>query len=300
MKLLTGSSHPSLSQKISEILNVPLTPRMVSRFADGEIRVEVHENIKKEHVVLIQSTGPPVNENMMELFVLLSALKQAEARKITVVIPYFGYSRQDRKTAEGTPVSAQLMAHCLQTAGAGQAVFVDLHSPHIEKYFNIPVEHLSAVSLLAEEWQKHHSKLEDITCISPDAGGLKRVQVFAEIVKADTACIHKERSRPNQARAVRLEGRVGKNAVIVDDMIDTAGTLCAGVDKLIQNGAESVFAAASHGLFSPPAIERIEQSPIKEIWVTDSTVLSLEAQKCGKIKAVSTADLLTEGLRKLI
>ena len=299
MKLLTGTSYLSLPKKISEILKVPLIPCLVSRFADGEIRVEIHENIKNDHVVLIQSTCPPVNENMMELFLLLDALKQASVRRMTVVIPYFGYSRQDRKTTEGSPISAQLMARFLQEAGADQAVFLDLHSPFIEDYFKIPIKHFSAVPLLAEEWQKQHPHLEDITCVSPDAGGLKRTQMFSEIVKADTACIHKERSQPNQAQAIKLDGKVGKNAVIIDDMIDTAGTLCTAVDNLIQNGAKNVFVSVVHGLFSPPAIERIEQSPIKEVWVTDSTALNPEAQRCKKIKVVSTAGLLAQGLQTL-
>ncbi len=294
MKLLTGTSHPSLSQKISEILKASINPHLISRFADGEIRVEIRENVKNDHVVLIQSTCPPVNENMMELFVLLDALKQAYVRQITVIIPYLGYSRQDRKTTEGSPVSAQLMARLLKEAGVDQAIFLDLHSQVVENFFEIPVKHFSAIPLLAKEWQKQYSHFKDITCVSPDAGGLKRTQVFSEILKVNVACIHKERSQPNQAQAIKLDGKVGKNAIIVDDMIDTAGTLCAAVDNLIQNGAQNVFVAVVHGLFSPPAIERIEQSPVKEIWVTDSVALNQEAQRCNKIKVVSVAGLLAQ------
>lgn len=294
MKLLAGTSHPSLSKKISEILKIPVIPHLISRFADGEIRAEIHEDIKNESIVLIQSTCPPVNENMMELFVLLDTVKQAQARQITVMIPYLGYSRQDRKTREGSPISAQLMARFLKQAGTDQAVLLDLHSESVKNFFEIPVQHISAVPLLAEEWKKKNSHLTDITCVSPDQGGLKRTGVFAEIIGADTACIHKERSRPNQAQAVKLEGKVRKNAVIVDDMMDTAGTLCTAVDNLIQNGAENVFAVSVHGLFSPPAVQRIEQSSVKEIWVTDSTVLNASAQGCKKIKVMETAGLLAQ------
>ncbi|MDE0151656.1 MAG: ribose-phosphate diphosphokinase [Bdellovibrionales bacterium] len=294
MKLLAGTSHPLLSEEISRILKISVVPSIISRFADGEVRVEINENIKNHSVVLIQSTCPPVNENMMELFVLLDALKQAQAREITVVIPYFGYSRQDRKTKEGSPVSAHLMAHLLKTAGADRAVLLDLHSQSVENFFKIPIKHLSAVPLLAREWRKKNSHLSDVTCISPDAGGLKRAKVFSEIIEADLACIHKERSQPNQAQAIKLEGKVGKNAIIIDDMVDTAGTLCTAVDNLIQNGAENIFVSAVHGLFSSPAIQRIEQSPVKEIWVTDSVALSSSAQRCKKIKVVSTAGLLVQ------
>lgn len=294
MKLLAGTSHPLLSEEISRILKISVVPSIISRFADGEVRVEINENIKNNSVVLIQSTCPPVNENMMELFVLLDALKQAQVRQITVVIPYFGYSRQDRKTKEGSPVSAHLMARLLKTAGADQAILLDLHSQSVESFFKIPIKHLSAVPLLAREWREKNSHLADVTCISPDAGGLNRTRMFSEIIKADLACIHKERSRPNQAQAIRLEGKVGKNAIIIDDMVDTAGTLCTAVDNLIQNGAENIFVSAVHGLFSSPAIQRIEQSPVKEIWVTDSVALNPSAQRCKKIKVVSTGELLAQ------
>ena len=299
MKLITGSSHPKLSKKISGILSLPIASHLISRFADGEIRVEIHENIKNESIILVQSVCPPVNENMMELFILLDALKQSQARKIVVVIPYLAYSRQDRKTTEGTPISSQLMIRFLKQAGADQAVLLDLHSSAVENFFEIPLKHLSAIPLLAKEWKKQHPSLTDMTCISPDQGGLKRTRVFAEIIDADMACVHKERSQPNQVQAVKLDGKIRKNAIIVDDMIDTAGTLCTVVDKLIQNGAESVFVAAVHGLFSPPAIQRIEQSPVKEVWVTDSTALSPSAQNCEKIKVMGTAELLAQACKEI-
>ena len=299
MKLLAGTSHPAFSKKISEALKVPVIPHLISRFSDGEIRVEIHENIKNNSLVLIQSVCPPVNENIMELFILLNALKQAQACKVTVVIPYLGYSRQDRKTTEGSPVSAQLMIHFLREAGADQAVLLDLHSESVENFFEIPVKHISAIPLLARQWQKHYSHLTDTTCVSPDRGGLKRTRVFSEIIKADLACVHKERNQPNQVRAVKLDGKVGKNAIIVDDMIDTAGTLCATVDNLIQNGAENVFVTSVHGIFSPPAIQRIEQSPVKEIWVTDSVALNSSAQSCKKIKMVSTAALMAQACKEM-
>jgi len=299
MKLLAGISHPSLSREIGRILNISVVSHLLSRFADGEIRVEIHESVKDHSVVLIQSTCPPVNDNMMELFILLDALKQAQARHITVVIPYFGYSRQDRKMKEGSPVSAHLMTRFLQTAGADRAVLLDLHSQSVESFFKIPLHHLSAVPLLAMEWKKQNSHLTDMTCISPDAGGLKRAQVFSGIIKADLVCIHKERSQPNQAQAVRLDGKVGKNVIIIDDMIDTAGTLCSAVDSLIQNGAQNIFVSAVHGLFSSPAVQRVEDSPVKEIWVTDSVALNPEAQRCKKIKVVGIAGLLAQACTRI-
>ena len=299
MKLITGTSHPHLAKKVSEILNIPSVDCLISRFADGEIRVEIHENIKNESIVLIQSVCPPVNENMIELFILLDALKQSQARKVIVVIPYLGYSRQDRKTTEGSPISSQLMVRFLQQAGADQAVLLDLHSESVESFFEIPLNLLSALPLLAEEWKKQHPSLTEVTCVSPDQGGLKRTRVFADKVHADLACIHKERNSPNQIQAVHLDGKIKKNAIIVDDMIDTAGTLCAVVDNLIQNGAESVFVASVHGLFSPPAVQRIKRSPVKEVWVTDSTALSSSAQNCEKIRVVSTAELLAQACKEI-
>ena len=297
MKIISGTTHPDLSQKILSLGNFTPLSCLISKFSDGEIRVEIHENVENCPVVLIQSTGPPVNENYMELFILLDALKRAGAREVTVVFPYFGYSRQDRKTSPGSPISGGLMASLCEQAGASQAVILDIHSEKIQNFFKIPVHHVSAIKMLAERWPD--TEKNQTVCVSPDKGGLKRAEVFSKILGGEAAYIVKERPTPGKAQALSLEGNVqGKNAILVDDIIDTAGTLITAVDKLLQNGAKSVSAVAVHGLLSPPAVERLEKSPIKEIWITDSLALNHQAKKCSKIKIVSAAHLLVQSIRE--
>lgn len=300
MKILSGSSNPIFASTTAKSLDSTLAKVEIFRFADGEIFVQVMENVRGLHVFLIQSTCSPVNENYMELFLMLDALKRASAKEITLVMPYYGYSRQDRKSAPRVPISAKCMADMISVAGANRLLVVDLHSPQIQGFFNIPVDNLFSAPVLAQAWQKSHST-EELVVVSPDAGGAERARFFAKKIKGATvAMIDKRRQEPNQAKALNLVGDVkGKSALILDDMIDTAGTLCEASVKLIESGAKEVMAVATHPLFSGEAIERIEKSPIKEVLVTDTIPLSEKASQCKKIKVVSLAPLVAEAMNRI-
>ena len=301
MKIFSGSSNPLFAQSTVQCLNEKLGDIKISRFADGEIFVQINENVRGLHVFVIQSTCPPVNENYMELFLILDALKRASAQEITLVIPYYGYSRQDRKSAPRVPISAKCVADMLSVAGADRLLVVDLHSPQVQGFFNIPVDNLFASPVLAQSWQKTHSSNEDIVVVSPDAGGAERTRAFAKkITGATVAMIDKRRHSANKAKALNLIGDVkGKTALILDDMIDTAGTLCEASVMLLESGAKEVIALATHPLFSGPAVERVESSPIKELLVTDTIPLGPQAQKCSKIRTVSLAPLVAEAMKRI-
>lgn len=297
---LSGRSCSELGSKVSSLCRIPAVRCHFQRFADGEMSVEVKDSVRGADVCLFQSTGPPVNDSYMELFLLLSALKKEGAKAVHLVMSYYGYSRQDRQTSDGQAVSAQCMAELLQKSGVSSCIFLEIHSSRILSFFNIPVQNISALKLLAEEWIKNFPD-KDVVCVSPDAGGRKRAEQFAQITSSKAAWIQKLRSRPNQAQAMDLQGCVqGKNAVILDDMIDTAGTLCTAVDKLIECGAKDVFVMAVHGLFSGPALTRIEKSPIRQVWVTDSVKLSPKALECSKIKVLSSAELLSSAVTEFL
>ena len=300
--LICGSSGKSLTQKIKTLSGIPEAQCHLTRFQDGEIQIEIHEQIKNNEFYLIQSTQPPVNDHYMELFLLLSALKKHEAKHIKVLMPYFGYSRQDRVVAPGSPVSAHSMAQLCRILGADDMILLDIHSEQILKFFDIPVKNLSAGLLIAQQFSKHHAdKFQNSppVLVSPDAGGLGRVQKIQPIWQSPIAVIEKNRPAPGQAKALGLTGACVKNqhTVIADDMIDSAGTLCCAVDLLLQKGAKSVCVMASHGLFSGPAIDRIEKSPIQEVWITDSINLNKKASQCQKIKIVSIAQMLADTLQ---
>ena len=299
IKIFSGNSNPSFAKDIAKNLNIKLGEMSVSRFADGEVQVEIKESVRGSHIFLIQSTCPPVNENYMELFIILDALKRSSVKEISLVMPYYGYARQDRKSAPRAPISAKCMADLCSQAGADRLLVVDLHSPEIQGFFDIPVDNLFAVSALAEAWLKAH-KTEDIVCVSPDAGGMERVRSFAKRVKGPIAMIDKRRTEANKAKALHLVGDVkGKTALIVDDMIDTAGTLCEATDKILELGAKEVMVLATHGVLSEPSIERIEKSQIKEVFLTDTVPLSKEAQQCKKIKVTSLAPLVGEAINRI-
>ncbi len=297
MKRLIGT--PSLLlQKISEQSQIPILKHLHSQFADGECRVEIHEDTENQHIFVIQSTCPPVNQHYMELFILLDALKHTHTKKVTVLLTYMGYSRQDRKLMPHSPISASCMAQLCSTAGASEVILIDPHSKVISDFFDIPVQSLSALDTLAQEWKTHHPSLK-VVCVSPDKGGLERTKNFAQSIgDSKIASIKKERARPNEAQAIELKGDVhNQNVILVDDMIDTAGTLCTAVDNLVKNGAKDIFVVAVHGLFSPPAIERIEKSPLREIWVTNSTILSKQAKECQKIKQIDISSWLAQEIK---
>ena len=301
MKIFSGSSNPLFAKSIAEVLKEDLGDIQISRFADGEIFVQINENVRGLHVFVIQSACPPVNENYMELFLILDALKRASAKEITLVMPYYGYSRQDRKSAPRVPISAKCIADMCSIAGANRLLVVDLHSPQVQGFFNIPVDNLFASPVLAQSWQKFYPTKENIVVVSPDAGGTERVRAFAKKIEgASVAMIDKRRQEANKAKALSVVGDVqNKIALILDDMIDTAGTLCEASVKLLESGAEEVFALATHPLFSSSAIERIEQSPIKTVFVTDTIPLKDTVQKSNKIQTVSLAPLVAEAIKRI-
>ncbi|MCB0394246.1 MAG: ribose-phosphate pyrophosphokinase [Bdellovibrionales bacterium] len=300
LKIFTGNSNLDLSQKIAEEAGVSLGHCEVKRFADGEIQVEIHENVRGKDIFVIQSTCPPVNENAMELFVMLDALKRASAERVTAVIPYYGYARQDRKASPRAPITAKLMADLLSTSGASRVVALDLHAAQIQGFFNVPFDHLFAIPTLAREWRSNFGSGDEYVIVSPDAGGVERARAFAKRLECSIAIIDKRRVRPNEAKAINLVGDVsGKVAIILDDMIDTAGTLTQAVDSLIKNGAKKVFAVATHGVFSGPALSRLNESAIEKVVVTN-TIPQAENQKvCSKLHVVSMAPVLAEAIKRI-
>ncbi len=302
--LLSGSSHPALAQKISEHLKRPLGAIDIRRFSDGEIFVEVKENVRGRSVYLIQSTCSPVNDSLMELLITMDALKRASAKEINVITPYYGYSRQDRKVSPRTPISAKLTADLLTVAGATRVVSVDLHAGQIQGFFNIPFDNLYAMPVLHEYLSKslkdQKIEAEEVVIVSPDAGGMMRSRSLAKRVNANVALIDKRRTGPNVAVAMNVVGDVvGKTAVILDDMIDTAGTLTEAANAVLNYGATRVIAIATHGVLSGAAVERIEKSKIDKVIVTDTIPLSAAAQSCKKIDQVSIAPLLAEAIHRI-
>lgn len=300
LKVFAGNASVDLSQQVCEKLGIPLGASKVTSFADGEIQVEIHESVRGKDVFVIQSTCPPVNQSYMELFIILDALKRASAASITAVIPYYGYARQDRKVAPRAPITAKCMADLLTTAGANRVVAVDLHAAQIQGFFNCPFDHLFGIPTLARAWKESQGDGEDYVTVSPDAGGVERARAFAKRINSSLAIIDKRRSGPNEAKAMHLIGDVtGKTAIIVDDMIDTAGTLTQAVDSLLKNGAKQVFAVATHAVFSGPAIGRLIESRIEKVFVTDTIPLSYAAKTSGKIQVVSVAGVLAEAIRRI-
>ena len=300
LKVFAGNSNRAFAERVAREAGVELGYCDTSRFADGEIQVEIHESVRGDSVFVVQSTCPPVNENYMELFLVLDALKRASAKQITAVLPYYGYARQDRKVAPRAPISSKCMADLLTTAGATRVVCVDLHAAQIQGFFNVPVDHLFGIPTLARSWRENHGFGEGFVAVSPDAGGVERTRAFAKRIEAPIAIIDKRRTGPNEARALHLIGDVrDKTAIIVDDMIDTAGTLTQAVDTLLKNGAKKVFAVATHALLSGPAIGRLTESGIDKIVVTDTIPLSPAAQACKKIEVISVAPLVAEAIRRI-
>ena len=276
----------------------------IRRFSDGEIFVEIKENVRGRAVYLIQSTCSPVNDSLMELLIMMDALKRASAKEINVITPYYGYSRQDRKVSPRTPISAKLTADLLTVAGASRVVSVDLHAGQIQGFFNIPFDNLYAMPVLFEflskKLEQQNIKSDDLVIVSPDAGGMMRSRSLAKRMNANVAMIDKRRIGPNVAMAMNIVGDVqGKAVIILDDMIDTAGTLTEAANAVIKNGAVSVVAVATHGVLSGPAIERIEKSNIDKVIITDSIPLSEAARACKKIEQVSIAPLLAEAINRI-
>jgi ribose-phosphate pyrophosphokinase len=300
LKIFSGNANVELATKVAEAAGVKLGYSGVTSFADGEIQVEIHESVRGKHVFVIQSTCPPVNQNYMELFIMLDALKRASAAHVTAVIPYYGYARQDRKVAPRAPISAKCIADLLTTAGADRVVCVDLHAAQIQGFFNVPVDHLFAIPTLARTFRERYGFGANYVVVSPDAGGVERARAFAKRIESSMAIIDKRRTGPNEAKALHLIGDVkDKIAIIVDDMVDTAGTLTQAVDSLLKHGASKVLALATHPVLSGPAIKRLKESPIEKLIVTDSIPLSQEAKDSGKIEVVSVAPVLAEAIKRI-
>lgn len=300
LKIFSGNSNKAFAEKVAKAAGVDLGFCTLSRFADGEIQVEIQESVRGDSVFVIQSCSPPVNENYMELFLVLDALKRASAKGITAVIPYYGYARQDRKVAPRAPISSKCMADLLTAAGATRVVCVDLHAAQIQGFFNVPVDHLFAIPTLARAWREKYGFGDTFVAVSPDAGGVERTRAFAKRIECPIAIIDKRRTGPNEAKALHLIGDVrNKTAIIVDDMIDTAGTLTQAVDSLMRNGAKSVIAVATHALFSGPAISRLTECGINKVLVTDSIPLKENAHNTGLIEVVSVAPLVAEAIRRI-
>jgi ribose-phosphate pyrophosphokinase len=298
IKIFTGNANPELTQEICEALGLELAQATVKQFADGENRVQIHENVRGADVFVVQPTCKPVDRSIIELLIMIHTLKLASAERITAVLPYYGYARQDRKDQPRVPISAKLIAALLETAGADRVLTVDLHAAQIQGFFDIPVDHLFATPVLIEHFKS--SSPQDTTVVSPDAGGVERARAFAKRLNAPLAIIDKRREEANVAEVMNVVGDVeGRHCLLVDDLIDTGGTLVKGAEALLEKGAASVSACATHAVLSGPAVARIEESQLREVVFTNSIPLSKEAKKCRRIKSLSIAGLLAEAIRSI-
>ncbi|MBF0285379.1 MAG: ribose-phosphate pyrophosphokinase [Magnetococcales bacterium] len=298
MKLFSGTANPELAQRIAEYLYQPLGQVTVKRFSDGEIFVQVDENVRGRDIFVIQPSSPPANDHLMEMLIMVDALRRASAGRITVVIPYFGYARQDRKEAGRTPISAKLVADLLDAAGVHRVLTMDLHSGQMQGFFNMPVDNIYASPVLLQAIRE--KGVANMVVVSPDVGGVVRARSYAKRLNLDLAIIDKRRPGHNQSEIMNIIGEVeGKDCLIMDDMVDTAGTLANAAAALMDQGARSVIAACTHGVLSGPAVDRIENSQLSEILITDTIRLSERAARCSKIRVHSVASLLGESIRRI-
>jgi len=297
-KIFTGTANPALAEAICKNLDVPRGQALLGRFSDGEIYFQILENVRGADVFVVQPCCHPVDNNLLELLLMIDAFKRASAWRITAVLPYYCYARQDRKDKPRVPISAKLVADLLETAGASRALTLDLHAPQIQGYFDVPVEHLYGSPVLIDYFR--NMKLPNLTVVSPDAGGVERARAFAKKLDAPLAIVDKRRVDVDVSEVMHLIGDVkGRSTLIIDDIIDTAGTLVKTADALLREGATQVFAACTHAVLSGPAIERIEKSRISEIVATDSVPLSEAAKRLKNIKILSVAELLARGIRSI-
>jgi ribose-phosphate pyrophosphokinase len=298
MKLFTGNSNRGLAARVASYLDVEVGKVEVGTFSDGEVCVEIQENVRGMDCFVLQSTCAPANTHLMELLILVDALRRSSARRITAVVPYYGYARQDRKVAPRQPVTAKLVADLVSVAGTDRLLCLDLHAGQIQGFFNIPVDNLYATPVLLRAIRERVAG--ELTVISPDAGGVERARAYAKRLDASLAIIDKRRERANEAQVMNIVGDVqGRVCVVVDDMVDTAGTLTEGARALADAGAREVSAVVTHPVLSGPAIKRIEESPLRELVVTDSIPLRAEAAECPKLRVVSVAELLGEAIRRI-
>jgi len=299
LKVFTGNANSALAAEICDCLGMGVADAAVKRFSDGEISVQIKENVRGADVFVVQSTCTPVADHLLELLLMIDALKRASADRITAVLPYYGYARQDRKDRPRVPISAKLIASMIETAGANRVLALDLHAAPIQGFFDIPVDHLFATPVLIEAWHDHIGA-PDTMVVSPDAGGVERARAFAKRLDLPLAIIDKRREEANVAEVMHIIGDVeGKRCLMVDDIIDTAGTLVKGAEALLANGAMSVSACASHGVLSGPAIERIEKSELDEVVITNSIPLNGQSAACGKIRVTSVAPLLARAIQSI-
>jgi len=300
MKLLAGNSNRPLAEAIAQSLDVPLTRAQVKRYPDNEAWVVIEENVRGEDVFVLQSTSFPANDNLMELLICIDALKRASAKRITAVTPYFGYARQDRKTGGRTPISAKLVANMITRAGADRVLTMDLHSGQIQGFFDIPTDNLQAAPLMATDIQTHYSKSDDLLIVSPDVGGVVRALALASRLTAGLAIVDKRRQGPGQSEVANIIGDVkGRRLIIFDDIVDSATTLCSAAKSLIEAGAAEVSACITHGVLSGGAIDRVNDSVLKELVVTDSIETNGRLTGVGKIRVVSCARLIGEAIRRI-
>jgi len=300
MKLLAGNSNRTLAQAIAEYLDIPLTRAQVRRFADNEVFVTIDENVRGEDVFVIQSTSYPANDNLMELLICIDALKRASGRRITAVVPYFGYARQDRKTGGRTPISAKLVANLITRAGADRVLTMDLHAGQIQGFFDIPTDNLLPARRMADDIRGHYKKTDDLMIVSPDVGGVVRARALASRLGADLAIVDKRRSGPGQSEVMNIIGDVsGRRCILYDDIVDSAGTLCNAAKALMDAGATEVAAYVTHGVLSGGAVERVKDSVLSELVVTDSIELTDGMNGSGKIRVVSCAPLIGEAIRRI-
>ena len=298
LKIFSGNSNPALAEKICAHLKVPIGKAEVKTFSDGEVLVEIDESVRGADVFVIQSTCPPVNNNLMELLIMIDALRRASAERISAVIPYYGYARQDRKVAPRHPISAKLVANLITVAGTDRVLTMDLHAGQIQGFFDIPVDNLFATPVLLDYLRSRYT--DDLVIVSPDAGGVERARAFAKRLDASLAIIDKRRERANVSQVMNIVGEVrGKTTVILDDMVDTAGTLTQAAFALKDQGAKAIYACCTHPVLSGKAVERIEESPIEELIVTDTIPLSQRAQGCERIKVLSVAELFAEAIKRI-
>jgi len=298
MKLFGGTSNPSLTLEVCDYLGFEPGQIMAGTFSDGETQVEIRENIRGKDVFVLQSTSTPVNDNLMQLLIIMDALRRASAKRVTAVIPYYGYGRQDRKVKPRVPISAKLVADLITVSGANRVVSMDLHAGQIQGYFNIPVDNIFAAPILLKYIHDHFN--DHLVIVSPDAGGVERARAFAKRLDASLAIIDKRRDAPNVSRAMNIIGEVeGRNAIILDDMVDTAGTLTQAAVALKSRGCSEVYACCTHPVLSGPAIKRIEASPINKLVVTNTIPLKPDAEASGKIIVLSVAEILGETIKRI-
>lgn len=298
LKIFSGNANQALAQEICQKMNIALGNALVGRFSDGEINVQIVDNVRGMDVFVVQPTASPVNRHLMELLIMIDALKRASAARITAVLPYYGYSRQDRKVQPRVPITSKLVADLITSAGANRVLTIDLHAGQIQGFFNIPVDNLFAAPVILDYLRS--KKFKNLTVVSPDAGGVERARAFAKRLEAALAIIDKRRDKPNVAQVMHIIGDVkDHDCLLLDDMVDTAGTLTEGASALKANGANRIFAACSHAVLSGPAIKRINESTLEEVIATNTIALDSKQQECKKLTVLSVAPLLAEAITRI-